>query len=392
LKKTILGVTGGIAAYKAVELARLLIREGSDVQVVMTRSATCFVAPLTFQTLTGQPVYTEMFAARRDSSIAHIELLNQVDLFVVAPATANTIAKMAHGLADNLLTTLYLAAQCPVVIVPSMNVNMYEHQTVVENIQRLTARGCLVMDPDLGELACGVYGKGRMPEPAAILEFVKSSVVPSDFSGIRALVTAGPTREPIDPVRFISNPSSGLMGYSVARALQLRGAEVILISGPTSLVPPAGVKLISVTTAEQMYSAVLKHYNNCKLVVKTAAVSDFKPQCYNEQKVKKAQAGLTLAFVPTPDILLELGKRKQEQVLVGFAAETENAEQNAGEKLISKNLDLIVLNNLVEEGAGFASRTNRVTIINRNGKKEQLPLMEKEQLAHELLNRIAPLL
>ncbi len=392
MKKILLGVTGGIAAYKSIELARLLIKEGYDLQVVMTRSALRFIAPLTFQTLTGRPVYSDMFATPRDTGMPHIELLDQVDLFVLAPATANTIAKMAVGLADNLLTTLYLAARCPVVIIPSMNVNMYEHQAVKENIERLTLRGCRVMDPDEGELACGVYGKGRMPEPADILHFIRNTTYPSDFFGVKTLVTAGPTREPLDPVRYISNPSTGLMGYALARALQLRGAEVILISGPTSLAPPMGVELISITTAEQMYNAVLEHYDQCKLIIKTAAVSDFKPHCYHEQKVKKIEAGLTLEFIPTPDILLELGKRKKEQVLVGFAAETENVEENAAKKLISKNLDLIVLNNLVEEGAGFASTTNRVTIIDRNGSKEHLPLMAKEQLAHELLNRIAPLL
>lgn len=391
MKKVLLGVTGGIAAYKAAELARLYIKGGAEVQVVMTPAATRFIAPLTFQTLTGNPVFSEMFAERSEAWIPHIELLNGVDLLVIAPASANTVAKMAAGIADNLLTTLYLAAVCPVVVVPSMNVNMFDHPTVIENLERLRASGCQVMDPDSGELACGVYGKGRMPEPADIYSYSLQVFRTQDFENINALVTAGPTREPLDPVRYISNPSTGLMGYAIARALQERGAKVTLISGPTALKVPQAVNLITITTAEQMYKAVIDHFDQSQLVIKAAAVSDFKPSLFSRQKVKKNAAGLTLELTPTADILMELGRRKKDQILVGFAAETENVVQNARDKLTRKNLDLIVVNDLAEEGAGFASSTNRVALIDRGGVVEELPLMKKEELAHKLLDRIVPL-
>jgi phosphopantothenoylcysteine decarboxylase / phosphopantothenate---cysteine ligase len=392
VKKVLLGVTGGIAAYKAAELARLFMKGDATVQVVMTPAATRFITPLTFQTLTGNPVFSEMFAERSEAWIPHIGLLDGVDLLVIAPASANTVAKMAIGIADNLLTTLYLAATCPVVVVPSMNVNMFVHHTVIENLKRLRSAGCRVMDPDSGELACGVYGKGRMPEPADIYSFSKQIFRSQDYKDIKVLVTAGPTREPLDPVRFISNPSTGLMGFAIARALQERGANVTLISGPTVLNAPPEVKLISVTTAEQMHRAVMDHYDQCRLVIKAAAVSDFKPSLFSGQKVKKKDAGLHLDLSPTTDILMKLGRLKKDQVLVGFAAETENVVQNAREKLTRKNLDLIVVNDLAEEGAGFATPTNRVTLIDRSGAVEELPLMNKEELAHRLLDRIFPLI
>jgi phosphopantothenoylcysteine decarboxylase / phosphopantothenate---cysteine ligase len=392
VKKVLLGVTGGIAAYKVVELARLFMKGGAAVQVVMTPAATRFITPLTFQTLTGNPVFSEMFAGRNETWIPHIELLDGVDLLVIAPASANTVAKMATGISDNLLTTLYLAATCPVVVVPSMNVNMFAHQTVIDNLERLRSVGCQVMDPDSGELACGVYGKGRMPEPSDIYSFSQQIFRDQDFKDINVLVTAGPTREPLDPVRYISNPSTGLMGFAIARALQERGALVTLISGPTALKAPPAVNLISVTTAEQMHRTVIDHYDQCRLVIKAAAVSDFKPSLFNRQKVKKNDACLHLELSPTADILMELGRLKKDQVLVGFAAETENVVQNARDKLTRKNLDLIVVNDLAEEGAGFATPTNRVTVIDRSGAVEELPLMKKEELAHSLLDRILPLL
>jgi len=391
VNKVLLGVTGGIAAYKSAELARLYIKGGAAVQVVMTPAAARFITPLTFQTLTGNTVFSEMFAERSEAWIPHIELLDGVDLLVIAPASANTVAKMAAGIADNLLTTLYLAAVCPVVVVPSMNVNMFNHQTVIDNLDRLRAAGCRVMDPDSGELACGVYGKGRMPEPEDIYSYSLQAAKVKDFENINVLVTAGPTREALDPVRFISNPSTGLMGYAIAHALRERGAKVTLISGPTALKAPPAVILIPVTTAEQMHKAVIDHFDQNQLVIKAAAVSDFKPSQFSGQKVKKNTAGLTLELTPTADILMELGRRKKDQVLVGFAAETENVIQNARDKLNRKNLDLIVVNDLAEEGAGFASSTNRVTLIDRSGAVEELPLMKKEELAHRLLDRIAPL-
>ena len=387
MNKLILGITGGIAAYKAAELARIFVRAGMEVQAVMTPAAAEFIAPLTLQTLTGRPAFVEMYTERTSEKIRHIDLLDAADLLLIAPASANTIGKMACGFADNLLTTLYLAADCPVVVVPSMNVNMFKHKAVRENIDKLVSRGCLVMDPDEGELACGVYGSGRMPEPIDIYNYAVAALKPKDYKGISVTVTAGPTREALDPVRYLSNPSTGLMGYALARALKERGADVTLISGPTNLVPPAGVKTISVNTADEMYEAVFSSYQQSKIVFKAAAVSDFKPAEKAVSKVKKDDAGCLLNLERNRDILLELGRQKGDHILIGFAAETEKAVENAYDKLIRKNLDLIVVNNLNEPGAGFAVPTNRVSIIERSGEKEELPLMEKEQLAHHILDR-----
>jgi len=392
LQKVILGVTGGIAAYKAAELARLFIRGGAEVQVVMTPAAAEFIAPLTFQTLTEKPVYTNMYAERSGEKIRHISLLEDAEVMVIAPATANTIAKMAAGMADNLLTTLYLAAKCPVVVVPSMNINMYEHPAVAKNMDTLRSYGCYVMDPESGELACGVYGKGRMPEPADIYAYTAAALKPKEFKGIKALVSAGPTREHLDPVRFISNPATGLMGYALARALKERGAEVTLISGPTHLEAPAGVKKIAVTTGEEMYEAVFEHYKDCRLVIKAAAVSDFRPLKVEERKVKKDKAFSDLELTKNRDILLELGGDKGSRIFVGFAAETNDTLENARDKLFKKNLDLIVVNDLKEPGAGFAVATNRVAIIDRSGEVEELSLMGKDELAHHILDRVAELL
>lgn len=388
MRRVILGVTGGIAAYKCVELARLYMRNGADVQVIMTPAATEFVSPLTFQTITGRPVYSEMYGEQSVERVRHVDLTEKADVMVIAPASANTAAKMSAGMADNLLTTVYLAAQCPVIVVPSMNTNMFNHPAVQESLQRLREHGCHVMDPDAGELACGVYGRGRMPEPIDIFNFTRSALTEKDFSALRALVTAGPTREPLDPVRFISNPSTGLMGYALAGALSERGATVTLVSGPTGLSSPAGVRLIPVTTAEEMYDAVIANYTDCDLVIKAAAVSDFRPREIAPEKVKKKDVLRNVEMYPTKDILLELGNKKQKQVLVGFAAETENALKNAHDKLLRKNLDLIVVNDLKEPGAGFASPTNRVTIIGRDGLSLELPLMQKEELAHQILDRV----
>lgn len=392
MRKVLLGVTGGIAAYKSVELARLFIRGGLEVQVIMTPAAAEFITPLTFQTLTERPAYIEMYAHKTGDKIRHISLLDRADLFVIAPASANTIAKMASGIADNLLTTTYLAASCPVVVVPSMNSSMFKHPVLQENLARLRAHGCLIMEPASGELACGVYGSGRMPEPVDIYAFCRKAMASKDYLAMKALVTAGPTREPLDPVRYLSNPATGRMGYALAEALDQRGAEVTLISGPTHLAPLPGVKLIPVVTAGEMHTAVFDNYKDKKVIIKAAAVSDFRPLLAEAHKVKKNNASLTLELAANPDILHELGERKGDRVLVGFAAETEAAVENARDKMFRKNLDLIIVNNLNEEGAGFAVSTNRVSIIDREGEVEELPLMEKENLAHRILDRVAEIL
>ena len=392
MKMYLLGVTGGIAAYKSAELARLFVRDRKEVQVIMTPGAAHFINPLTFQTLTGRPALIDQYWVSDGEKVRHVELAAAAEVMVVAPATANTVGKMAGGIADNLLTTVYLAAQCPVVLVPSMNERMYGHPAVRANLARLREHGCQIMEPGTGELACGVSGKGRMPEPREIADFVRALLTDKDFRGIRALVTAGPTREPLDPVRFISNRSTGLMGYAVARALVERGAEVVLISGPTALSCPAGAELVPVTTALQMYEAVMEYFEECSLVVKAAAVADYRPAAEAEQKLKKEASGTALELQPNPDILQELGRRKGARILVGFAMETERAELNAREKLQRKNLDLIVVNDLTVPGAGFAAPTNQVCVINREGQVEELPLMPKEILAHRILDRVRPLL
>lgn len=388
----LLGISGGIAAYKSAELARIFVRQGEEVQVIMTPGAAKFITPLTFQTLTGQPALIDQFWVSEGEKVRHVELAEAAAVMIVAPATANTLGKMAHGIADNLLTTVYLAAQCPVVLVPSMNERMYRHPAVQDNLERLRRHGCHIMEPASGELACGAYGKGRMPEPQEIADFVRAVLREKDFRGVRALVTAGPTREPLDPVRFISNPSSGLMGYAIARALVERGAEVVLVSGPTSLRCPAGAKLVPVTTALEMYAAVMEHFESCQLVIKAAAVADYRPAAAAEQKLKKEASERVLKLLPNPDILQELGRRKGGRILVGFAMETERAVEHAREKLQRKNLDLIVVNDLTVPGAGFAVSTNQVCIIDRQGRAEELPLMPKEILAHRILDRLRPLL
>ncbi len=392
MKMYLLGVTGGIAAYKSVELARIFMRQGREVQAVMTPGAAHFINPLTFRTITGRPALIDQFGVSESEKVRHVDLGSAASVFVIAPATANTIGKMAAGIADNLLTTVYLAAGCPVVLVPSMNERMYEHPAVQNSLSRLREQGCRVMEPEDGELACGVTGKGRMPEAAQIADFVEAALKPDDFRGLRALVTAGPTREPLDPVRFISNHSTGLMGYALARALVARGAEVILVSGPTALNCPRGALLVPVTTAREMYAAVLENYEKCNLVIKAAAVADYRPAERAEHKLKKDGSAMVLELQSNPDILLELGRRKGEHLLVGFAMETEQARERALEKLRRKNLDLIVVNDLTVPGAGFASPTNQVCIIDREGGAEDLPLMPKETLAHHILDRVRPLL
>jgi phosphopantothenoylcysteine decarboxylase/phosphopantothenate--cysteine ligase len=387
-KKIILGVTGGIAAYKAAELVRELVRSGAEVFVVMTHSAQAFITPLTFQTLSGNKVATELFSLVEESEIGHIALADRAELLVIAPATANIIGKIAGGIADDMLTTIVMATKAPVLLAPAMNVHMWENPICQENIQKLRGRGFHFIDPEAGELACGYEGKGRLAEIPAIVEEIRAILSPKDLSGETLLVTAGPTEEPIDPVRFLSNRSSGKMGFAVARAARLRGAPVILVSGPSALPAPYGVKFIPVRTAAEMREAVLGSLAGVSVLVMAAAVSDYRPKVTSPEKIKKSQAELTLPLELNPDILREAGQRKEKRLLIGFAAETESLLANARKKLAEKNLDLIVANDVSLPGAGFAVDTNIVKLIDRSGKIEELPLMDKEDLADRVLDRV----
>jgi phosphopantothenoylcysteine decarboxylase/phosphopantothenate--cysteine ligase len=390
-RNIVLGVTGGIAAYKSAELVRELVRAGARVHVVMTRSAQAFVTPLTFQTLSGNPVITELFSLVEESEIGHISLADKAEVLVISPATANIIGKIAGGIADDMLTTIVMATKAPVLVAPAMNVHMWENASCQENIQKLRARGFHFIDPESGELACGYEGKGRLAEVAAIVEEIRAILSPQDFVRETVLITAGPTEEPIDPVRFITNRSSGKMGFALAYAALRRGAEVILISGPTALPPPPRVKLISVRSTAQMREAVLTNLNHASILLMAAAVSDYRPRQMAAGKIKKSEAEMVLALERNPDILSEAGKQKDHRILVGFAAETENLLQNARSKLKEKNLDLIVANDVTLPGAGFEVDTNIVRFLDRSQKVEELPLMTKEELADRILDRVAQL-
>ena len=377
----VLGVTGGIACYKAVELVRLLVKNGFKVRVIMTRGAMEFVTPLTFQTLSGNPVATETFSLTQESEIGHINLADSADLFVIAPATANVIGKLASGIADDLLTTVLMATQAPVLLAPAMNIHMYENVIVQENLRKLRRVGYHIMDPAEGYLACGYEGKGRLPDPEKISDEIERLLRKKDLAGENFLITAGPSREPLDPVRYISNRSSGKMGYALARAALRRGATVALVSGPTALEPPSGARLIEVNTAAEMREAVLKEYPHSSAVIMAAAVADYHAVAPSGQKIKRGVGDLELRLIPNPDILKELGQNKDGKWLVGFAAETENLTANAQKKLREKNLDIVIANNVAEEGSGFDGDTNVGTIIDRTGAVRSLPLMSKDDLA-----------
>ncbi len=384
----VLGVTGGIACYKAVELVRLLVKDGFVVQVIMTRGAMEFVTPLTFQTLSGMPVATETFNLTQESEIGHINLADSADLFVIAPATANVIGKIAAGIADDLLTTVLMATKAPVLIAPAMNIHMYENPILQENVRKLRRLGYHFIEPAEGYLACGYEGKGRLPEPEKILEETRRLLKKKDLVGEKLLITAGPNREPLDPVRYLSNRSSGKMGYALARAAIRRGAEVALISGPTELEPPAGARLTSVTTAAEMRHAVLEQFSGCTAVIMAAAVSDYRPVDFARQKIKRGKGPIELRLEPNPDILKEISARKNGKMLVGFAAETGELVANATKKLKDKNLDMIVANNVSEAGAGFDLDTNVATILDRAGTVRSLPLMSKDELAEQILDHL----
>ena len=392
-----LGVTGGVAAYKAAELVRRLQQDGFTVQVVMTRGAREFVTPLTFAALSGQKVITDLFAesggeANLESAIEHIAVAQRTDLLLVAPATADILAKFARGIADDFLTTLYLASTAPVVVAPAMNVNMWNHAATQENVEKLRARGVKVVDPDEGYLACGMTGAGRLAGQAAIAAAVHEALhVVRDLAGEKVLVTAGPTRESLDPVRYFSNRSSGKMGYAVAEAAAQRGAHVILVSGPTSLEAPAGVERIDVQSAEEMHRAVLEKVADCSIAIFAAAVTDYRPSEAAPEKIKRSKESLTISLEATPDILASVTRNKGERFIVGFAAETENVAENARKKLAAKNADLIVANDVTAEGAGFDHDTNIVTLFARDGRDLPLPRMSKSEVAQRILDEVVRL-
>ncbi|MCL6585770.1 MAG: bifunctional phosphopantothenoylcysteine decarboxylase/phosphopantothenate--cysteine ligase CoaBC [Anoxybacillus sp.] len=390
-KNVLLCVTGGIAVYKAAALTSQLTQRGANVKVIMSEAACKFVTPLTFQALSRNDVYIDTFDEKKAAVIAHIDLADWADLVLVAPATANTIGKLANGIADNMVTTTLLATTAPVWIAPAMNVHMYEHPAVRENIDKLLRFGYRFMEPAEGHLACGYVGKGRLEEPETIIAAIEHYFSPSSqlLKGKKVLVTAGPTREKIDPVRFFTNRSTGKMGYAIAEAAAALGAEVILISGPTNLPAPAQVKTIWVESAQQMYEEVMHYFPNIDIVIKSAAVADYRPKYVFQEKMKKQPGDLTIELERTIDILKTLGEQKTTQFLVGFAAETEHVEQYARKKLESKNLDMIVANNVAQEGAGFAGDTNIVTIFKRDGSVIPLPLLAKKQVAEEILKVIA---
>lgn len=396
-RRILLCVTGGIAVFKAAALTSKLTQAGFDVKVIMTESATKFVTPLTFQVLSRNEVFLDTFDEKDAKVIAHIDLADWADLVLVAPATANIIGKLASGIADDMVTTTLLATTAPVWIAPAMNVHMYDHPAVKRNIETLYRDGYQFIEPQEGHLACGYVGKGRLEEPDKIVELIQNhfsdqTKIPSVLNQKTIIITAGPTREKIDPVRFFSNHSSGKMGYAIAEQAKELGASVILISGPTSLAPPAGVTFVPVESAEEMYHEVMNHFDKADIVIKSAAVSDYRPKQTFDQKMKKKDGSLVIELERTEDILKRLGEKKGTKLLVGFAAETENVEQYALHKLNEKNLDLIVANNVNELGAGFQKDTNIVTIFHRNGEKKAYPLMSKKEVADAILREIEKLL
>ena len=388
-KNIVLGITGGIAAYKMVEVASRLMKSGATVDVVMTESATKFVKPLTFRSITHRPVETDLFSPPNQFEVKHISLAKKADVFLIGPATANIIGKIANGIADDLLTTIITATQAPVLISPAMNVKMYNNPIIQDNLEYLQKKGYKIITSPSGYLACGDVGEGRLPEPYQLVENIKKQLTKKDLKNKKILITAGPTREKIDPVRFISNHSSGKMGYELARMASYRGADVTLISGPSQLEPPLDVEVVNINSAEEMKKEVFKRSENQDIIIKAAAVSDIKPKKYNKNKIKKRKNELSnIEIESTTDILSELGRMKvEEQILVGFAAETEDLIKNSFKKLEEKNLDMIVANDITKENAGFQSDKNEVEILTKDEQKS-LALIEKKEIADIILDNI----
>jgi phosphopantothenoylcysteine decarboxylase/phosphopantothenate--cysteine ligase len=386
-KRILLGISGGIAAYKAAEVARRLVTCGARVKVVMTRAAQEFVMPLTFQALTGEKVGTALFGPASDP-LEHVALGQEVDAIILAPATANLIGKMAAGIGDDLLSTILLAATRPIMVCPAMNVEMWGNPVVQENLARLKARGIQVLEPESGPLACGAVGLGRLPEPEAIIEAGARLLSQQDLAGRRLLVTAGPTNEDLDPVRFLTNRSSGKMGYALARVGWRRGAEVCLVSGPSALPPPHGAELVTVRTALDMQQALAERFPEVDALLMAAAVSDYRPVVSEAQKIKRGPREMQVPLIQNPDILKELSHLKKKQIVVGFAAETHDLEAEAQRKMEEKKLDLIVANDVNRPGSGFQVDTNEVTLIDREGQIVRLPLLTKDEVAEKVLDRV----
>ncbi len=387
-KHITLGVTGSIAAYKIASLASMLKKRGADVTVIMTRNAMNFINPITFETLTGNKCLTDTFDRNFQFNVEHVSLAKQTDVLMIAPATANVIAKAACGLADDMLTTTLLACTCPKIIAPAMNTRMFQNPVVQDNLKRLESYGMEVIKPATGYLACGDVGEGKMPEPEVLLEYIIKALHPRDMEGVKVLVTAGPTRERIDPVRFISNHSSGKMGYAIARAAMMRGAQVTLVTGKTELAPPMGVSTVNVVSAKEMAEAVKERAAEQDIIIKAAAVADYRPKYVADEKLKKQDGEMYIELERTEDILGFLGAHKRDgQFLCGFSMETENMLENSRKKLEKKNLDLIVANNVKQQGAGFGVDTNIVTLLSKD-ETLQLPMMSKEEVAEELLSYV----
>ena len=394
-KNIVVGVSGGIAAYKVVDVVSRLKKQNANVEVIMTRNAIEFVSPLTFQTLSLSPVYMEMFKEPKNYDVEHISLAEKADIFLIAPATANVIGKIANGIADDMLTTTIMATKAKVIFAPSMNTNMYLNPIVQKNIDYLKKLGYEFIEPGTGLLACQTYGPGRLAEPIDIVDYVVGSFYRKDLAGNKIVVTAGPTIEPIDPVRFITNHSSGKMGYKIAEEAQMRGAEVVLISGPTALEPPNGVETIKVNTTMEMFDAVEEQFDTCQVLIKAAAPSDYRPEVFSDVKIKKKDTKedeLNIRFVKNPDIAAHFGKLKKEQIVIGFAAETNNLIQYAKDKLRNKNLDFIVANDVSKAGAGFKTDTNIVTIIDKRGNISDYPILDKSKVAKIILDQVGELL
>jgi len=388
-KCVVLGVTGGISVYKALDICSILRKNDIEVRVIMTRSATEFVAPLTFQAMSQNIVTTDMFEEPKAWEIQHISLAKKADVFLVAPATANIIGKVANGIADDMLSTTIMATKAKVIFAPAMNTNMYNNPIVQDNITKLKNLGYEFIEPASGRLACGDEGKGKLELPEVIVEKVLGELKDNkDLIGKKVLVSAGPTIAKIDPVRYITNNSTGKMGYEIAREARDRGASVVLVSGPTKIAKPFGIEVIDINTNEEMFNEILKNYDDSDIVIKAAAVADYKPKNYSDQKIKKGTGELEISFTRDNDILLNLGQKKKNQILVGFAAESENLMENARGKLQRKNLDYIVANDITAEDTGFASSDNKVTIISKEGKEISLDTMSKKKVAEKIFDII----